>query len=100
MDANAILMLLHARFLRLHRIKPADDSRNGGAAEDAISKGPSPKAKISADISKDPAHEKGPNQSKCLLTIQLLLASTKPANACGARAFWHPRPDSNWRPTA
>ena len=33
----------------------------------------------------NPAHEKGADQSKCLLTIQLLLASTKPANACGVR---------------
>ena len=50
-----------------------------------ISKRPSPKAKISANISKNPANEKGLDQSKCLLTVQLLLASTKPANACGVR---------------
>ena len=55
-----------------------------------ISKGPSPKAKISANISKNPANEKEPNQSKCLLTIQLLLASTKPANACGVRVCGTP----------
>ena len=38
---------------------------------------------ISANMSKNPANEKGLDQSKCLLTVQPLLASTKPANACG-----------------
>ena len=53
--------------------------------KNGIFDGTSPKAKISANISKNPANEKGLDQSKCLLTVQLLLASTKPANACGVR---------------
>ena len=90
LQSNPELLIKVAQSIQNCSSVEAPISKDFSLSKYRISKSPSPKAKISANISENPANEKGPNQSKCLLTIQLLLASTKPANACGVRACGTP----------